>query len=102
VEHAQADVGVGGRFRVLLRGPGGTEHDVSGVYRAVVRDEKLVFTWGWRKAPEHESLVTVALRREGAATWLTLTHEPFADEVARDSHRSGWREALAELERFLA
>jgi uncharacterized protein YndB with AHSA1/START domain len=40
---AEADARVGGRFRVIMRTPDGEEHDVGGVYREVVRDEKLVF-----------------------------------------------------------
>lgn len=102
VVHAEADVRVGGRFRVIMRTPDGEEHDVSGVYREVVPDEKLVFTWAWRSAPERESLVTVRLRRDGEATLLTLTHEQFDDDAARDSHRSGWSDALDWLERLFA
>ena len=34
--------------------------DVSGVYREVVPNERLVFSWAWHSTPERESLVTVA------------------------------------------
>ncbi len=96
--HAETDVRVGGRFRVLMRAADGEEHDVSGVYREVVPNEKLVFTWAWRTLPERESLVTVGLRRDGDATVLTLTHEQLFDEAARDDHRAGWSGALDKLE----
>ena len=33
---------------------GGEEHDVGGVYREVVPNEKLVFTWAWKAAPPDE------------------------------------------------
>ena len=59
---AEADVRVGGRYRIVVRTPDGEEHDVSGVYREVVPNEKLVFTWAWRSTPERESLVTIALK----------------------------------------
>ncbi|HET6469968.1 MAG TPA: SRPBCC domain-containing protein, partial [Geminicoccaceae bacterium] len=68
----------------------------------VVPDAKLVFTWAWRSMPERESLVTVLLRPDGDGTLLTLTHERFFDEDARDRHRSGWSGALDKLERHLA
>jgi uncharacterized protein YndB with AHSA1/START domain len=100
--HAETDARVGGRFRVLMRTPDGEEHDVSGVYREVVADERLVFTWTWRSKPEWESLVTVTLRRDGAATLLTLTHEQLLDETERDEHRAGWSGALDKLERVVA
>ncbi len=102
VVHAEMDVRVGGRFRVIMHAPDGEDHDVSGIYREVVPDEKLVFTWAWRTTPERESLVTVALRRDGSDTVLTLTHEQFFDEAARDNHRSGWTDALDYLERMFA
>jgi uncharacterized protein YndB with AHSA1/START domain len=98
---AEADLRVGGRFRIAFRMPDGEMHDVSGVYRDVVANEKLVFTWAWRTTPERESLVTIALKRDGDGTLLTLTHEQFADEIARDDHRKGWGEALDKLEAYV-
>ena len=92
--HAEADVRVGGRFRVIMRGPGGEEHDVSGTYLEVVPEQKLVFTWAWRSTPERESLVTVTLHADGCETDLTLKHERFFDEAARDSHNEGWTSAI--------
>jgi uncharacterized protein YndB with AHSA1/START domain len=75
---------------------------VSGVYREVVPDQKLVFTWAWRSTPERQSLVTIALKDEGKATLLTLLHEQFFDESARDRHRVGWGGTLDRLEAFFA
>ncbi|AMM16261.1 ATPase [Burkholderia sp. PAMC 28687] len=102
VIHAEMDVRVGGRFRIVMRTPAGEEHDVSGVFTEVVQDEKLVYTWAWRSTPERESLVTFTLRRDGELTLLTLTHEQFFDETARDNHESGWNEILDGLMREFA
>jgi uncharacterized protein YndB with AHSA1/START domain len=99
---AEADARIGGRFRVIFRTPDGEKHDVSGIYREVVADEKLVFTWAWRSTPERESLVTVALKSDGQGTLLTLTHEQFFDEAARDGHRGGWTGALDRLEQYMS
>ena len=101
VLRAEADVRVGGRYRVIFRVPDGEQHDVSGVYREVVPKQKLVFTWAWISTPERESLVTVALKRDGDGTLLTLTHEQFFDEPARDRHRSGWSGVLDNLESYV-
>lgn len=98
---AETDVRVGGRFRIVFRGPDGEEHDVGGVYREVVPNQKLVFTWAWRSTPERESLVTVALKRDGDGTLLTLLHEQFFDEAARDRHGRGWNETLDKLESYV-
>jgi uncharacterized protein YndB with AHSA1/START domain len=99
---AEADARVGGRYHMVFRTPDGEEHDVSGSYREVVPNAKLVFTWMWRTMPERQSLVTVALKRDGDGTLLTLLHEQFFDEAARDRHRSGWSGTLDKLERYLA
>ena len=98
---AETDVRVGGRFRIVFRGPDGEEHDVGGIYREVVPDQKLVFTWAWRSTPEQESLVTVALKRDGDGTLLTLLHEQFFDEAARDRHGRGWNGTLDKLESYV-
>jgi len=99
---AEADVRVGGRFHVGFRGNNGDQHDVGGTYREVVPAEKLVFTWAWRSTPERQSQVTVHLKADGDGTILTLTHEQFFDEKARDDHRQGWSLALDNLEKIFA
>ena len=99
---AEMDPRVGGRFLKVARTADGEEHEASGVYREVIPDEKLVFTWTWRDTPERETLVTVALRPDGDGTILTLTHEQFADEPTRDRHNDGWSGALDKLERYLS
>ena len=99
---AQADARVGGRFRIVMRSSDGEEHDVGGVYREVVPNKKLVFTWAWRATPERESLVTVLIKPDGARSWLTLVHEQFFDEAARDRHEHGWTGCLNKLERYLS
>jgi uncharacterized protein YndB with AHSA1/START domain len=99
---AEIDARIGGRYRLLMKSPDGEEHDVSGVYREVVPNEKLVFTWAWKSTPERQSLVTVLLKPDGDGTLLTLTHEQFFDETARDHHRQGWMGSLDKLERFVA
>ena len=99
---AEADPRVGGDFRVVFRGPDGEEHDCRGVYREAVPGEKLSLTWYWRTMPERESLLTVSLKPDGGGTMLTLLHERFADQPARDAHESGWAGALDKLAALFA
>ena len=98
---AETDVRVGGRYRIVMQSPDGEHHDVSGVYRTIEPNRKLVYTWAWKSTPERESLVTIELRAVGDSTELTLKHEQFADEEARDKHQHGWTGCLARLERFV-
>jgi uncharacterized protein YndB with AHSA1/START domain len=99
---AEMDVRVVGRFRVGFKTEDGEYHEVGGVYREVVPNEKLVFTWAWHTTPERESLVSVLIRSEGEGAMLTLVHEQFFDEAARDGHQRGWSGTLDKLERYLA
>ena len=102
VLRVESDPQTGGRYRWVMQAPSGEEHDVSGVYREVIPNEKLVFTWAWKSTPERESLVTVTFKADGDGTLMTLTHEQFFDEAARDRHQGGWQAAVEKMEAYLA
>jgi len=76
---AETELRVGGRYHIVMNSPDGQVHDVSGVYREIVPNRKLVYTWAWKTTPERESLVTIELKATGNGTELTLRHEQFAD-----------------------
>ena len=97
---AECDLRVGGRYAIKMVMPN-DEHNVSGVYREIVPNEKLSFTWAWRSTPERESLVTVTFKKDGDGTIMTLLHEQFFDEKARDDHNNGWLGTMDKLERYL-
>ena len=48
------------------------------------------------------SLVTVKLKKAGGGTDMTLTHEQFFDEAARDRHEHGWTGTLERLSRYVS
>jgi uncharacterized protein YndB with AHSA1/START domain len=102
VTKAETDVRVGGRFHVVFHTEDGEEHDVGGTYLEVRPNEKLQFTWAWRTMPERESLVTVLVKPDGDGSLLTLIHEQFFDEPARDRHEWGWTGSLNKFEQALA
>ena len=102
VDEAVTDVKVGGRYAIAFSTEDGERNRVSGVYREVIPDKKLVFTWAWRSTPERESLVTILIEPDGDGALLTLIHEQFFDEQARDRHAQGWEPCLDKLARFLA
>ena len=102
VKSAVLDVRTGGRYAIVFSTADGEEHHVSGVYREVIPDERLNFTWSWRTTPERESLVTILIKPDGDGSLLTLIHEQFFDEAARDRHEHGWTGCLNKLELYLA
>jgi uncharacterized protein YndB with AHSA1/START domain len=99
---AEMDVRPGGRYRLRFTGLDGEYHEVGGIYREVVPDTRLVFSWAWHSTPERQSLVTVTVAKDGDGTLLTLHHEQFFDEKARAGHEQGWTGTLEKLERYLS
>jgi uncharacterized protein YndB with AHSA1/START domain len=71
-----------------------------GEYREITRPHKLVFTW--KSAGAGDTVVTIAFAKVGdRKTKLTLTHERFVSEGARDGHRSGWAGILEKVEQTM-
>jgi uncharacterized protein YndB with AHSA1/START domain len=97
-----SDVRVGGRYRIVMHAPDGEVHRVGGIYREIVPNKKLVYTWAWESTPERESLVTVEFKPTGDATEVVLTHEQFADSEARDKHQHGWNGCMDRFGRYLS
>ena len=96
------DVRVGGRYRIVMHSPDGETHRVGGVYREVVLNKRLVYTWAWESTPERESLVTVEFKPTGEGTEVVLAHHRFADTQARDKHQQGWIVCLDRLGRLVS
>jgi uncharacterized protein YndB with AHSA1/START domain len=99
---AEIDLRVGGRYRISFSVPAGEYYEVGGVYREVIPNERLVFSWAWHSTPERESLLTVTLQLDGDGTLLTLHHAQLFDEAARAGHERGWLAALDRLRESLA
>ncbi len=98
---ADIDARIGGRFRISFS-TDDEYFEAGGVYREVVPNQKLVFSWAWHSTPERESQVTISLKPDGDGTLLTLHHEQFFDTAARDGHERGWAGMLDNLEKYIA
>ena len=98
---ADIDARVGGRFRISFS-TDDEYYEAGGVYRELVPNQRLVFSWAWHSSPERESQVTVTLKPDGDGTLLTLHHEQFFDSAARDGHERGWTGMLDNLEKYIA
>lgn len=96
---AHADARPGGSYSITMKGEQGTP-TVTGEYREVVQDEKLVFTWGWEGDPNDRTLVTVLFRDAGDGTEVKLKHERFASTESRDKHLQGWNGCLSSLSEY--
>jgi uncharacterized protein YndB with AHSA1/START domain len=88
-----------------MRAPDGAEHRQRGVYREVVRPERLVFTYAFEDGAGgsgHQMVVTVSFADQDGKTILTLHQAIFETALARNDHVRGWTEALGHLVEYLA
>jgi uncharacterized protein YndB with AHSA1/START domain len=99
---ADIDARIAGRYRISFDMEDGEHHEVGGVYRELVPNQRLTFSWAWYSTPERESQVTISLKPDGDGTLLTLHHEQLLDQAARDGHENGWISTLDKLEDYFA
>jgi uncharacterized protein YndB with AHSA1/START domain len=116
-EPIELDLRVGGVWRQQMVLDESTAYATGGVYREIVPNEKLVFSWGaaggWPELdPEQlddSPLVTVTFSHSGGRTEMTV-HVELPPSFARDrmaegwfDHvRSGWRDTVDRLAGALA
>jgi uncharacterized protein YndB with AHSA1/START domain len=89
----EADVRVGGRFRLVMH-EGGKTIPHTGEYRVVDPPSRLVFTWHSPITTPAGSLVTVELTPHPAGTRLVLTHEGLPNDDVAGRHTRGWGSIL--------
>ncbi|HUJ76302.1 MAG TPA: SRPBCC domain-containing protein [bacterium] len=105
----EVDARVGGAWRIVMRGPDGTDYPCGGVYREVVVPERLVFTNIATDAegnPVLDGLTTVLFGEQGRQTRLTLQSSAVAvvDYAAAylAGMEEGWTQSLVRLSALLA
>ncbi len=99
---AEADVRVGGLFRVRFRTIEGAEHECTGEFLEVAPPVRLVMSWRWSVGgvPEEQgriSRVEMHVRPDGERTELTLIHAELRNAESERSHRRGWNGGLDKL-----
>jgi uncharacterized protein YndB with AHSA1/START domain len=100
---AMSEPKVGGKYLVEMKGEmKGKEVNptATGIYKKIVPNELICFTWGWQGDPSPETIVTIELKEVSGGTEVTLTHERFASTEAKDSHQHGWQGCLENLAQF--
>lgn len=105
VPSVMADPCVGGSFEIVMLGEmdGATaQHTVTGIYKTIIPNELICFTWSWKADPSPHTLVTVAFKDVPGGTEVTLTHERFASTEAKDKHQHGWLGCLDNLAKIFA
>lgn len=99
---AEVDLRIGGRVRVVMRRPDGSETESRGEYTVIDRPRRLVMTWTFGDDPSNEQLIELTFTQSGGSTTVLLVNSDISTHERRDSQDWGWRCCLVELERTLA
>jgi uncharacterized protein YndB with AHSA1/START domain len=98
------DFRVGGAYRFAYHVPGGAIMHVNGVFRAIERPLRIVFSWNIEPPDEHagvQSEVQVAIAPDGDGAQLHIRHVRLARPGAPERHAEGWRGATEQLAALL-
>jgi uncharacterized protein YndB with AHSA1/START domain len=94
------DVRPDGRWRIVLRGAGGQEIAMGGVFRIVEPSRRLAYSWAWEEAPGMHCNVTevsASFEPVPGGTRLVLVHQNFGNQDVRDRHLGGWSASFDRL-----
>lgn len=99
---AEVDLRVGGKVRVVMLRPDGTEAEMRGQYSLIDRPRRLVMTWTFEDDPSNQQLIELTFSESEGATTVVLVNSEISTDERRDGQDWGWRACLDQLTRFLA
>jgi uncharacterized protein YndB with AHSA1/START domain len=99
---AEVDLRVGGRVRVVMRRPDGTEAEAHGEYTLIDRPRRLEMAWTFQDDPSNEQLIELSFSESEDSTTVLLVNSRISTDERRRGQDWGWRGCLDQLERALA
>ncbi|TMM18322.1 MAG: SRPBCC domain-containing protein [Actinobacteria bacterium] len=99
---AEVDLRVGGKVRVVMRRPDGTEAEAQGVYTLIDRPHRLAMTWIFDDDPSNEQLIELSFSGSERSTTVLMVNSGISTDRRRGAQDEGWHGCLDELERLLA
>jgi uncharacterized protein YndB with AHSA1/START domain len=98
---AEVDLRIGGRIRVVMRRPDGSEASAGGEYTEIDRPHRLVMTWAFDDEPSNQQLLELSFSESQGATTVVMVNSGISTEERRAGQDWGWRGCLDSLERAL-
>src|SRR5262245_1074051 len=99
----EVDLRIGGKVRVVMRKPDGSEVALSGEYTEIDRPHRLAMTLPFSDDPANtEQLLELSFSESGGATTVVLINSGVPDDERRDAQQWGWDRCLEELAPALA
>jgi glutathione S-transferase len=102
VHDIKSDFRVGGAYRLQMKNAEGGFHTATGTYQKIERPHAVSYTWDWEEEDHHmgiATLVTVTFQAVDGGTEVTVVHDGFPVEEAKDAHEMGWGSCLNQYER---
>jgi uncharacterized protein YndB with AHSA1/START domain len=99
---AEVDLRVGGKVRVVMRRPDGTEAEAHGEYTLIDRPHRLVMSWTFYDDPSNEQLIELSFSESDGSTTVLLVNSGISTGERRDGQDWGWHGCFDQLERALA
>jgi uncharacterized protein YndB with AHSA1/START domain len=99
---AEVDLRVGGKVRIVMRRPDGTEASAGGEYTVIDRPRRLVMSWTFDDEPSNEQLIELSFSESDGATRVLMVNSGISTDERRDGQNWGWSGCFDELERTLA
>jgi uncharacterized protein YndB with AHSA1/START domain len=99
---AEVDLRVGGKVRVVMRRPDGTEVGAQGEFTLIDRPQRLEMTWTFDDDPSNEQLIELSFSESEGATTVSMVNSGISTDERRDAQDEGWHGCLDELARILA
>ncbi len=95
---AEADLRVGGRYRIANRFPDGKVLWIAGEFEQIAPPHMLVYSWRLESEARPPERVTVRFEARADATEVIVVHELIPTAAIRDMHEQGWRGCLDGLQ----
>jgi uncharacterized protein YndB with AHSA1/START domain len=99
---AEVDLRVGGKVRVVMRRPDGTEVESQGEYAVIDRPRRLVMTWTFDDDRSNEQLIELSFSESEGSTTVLMVNSGISTDERRDAQDEGWHGCFDELERALS
>jgi uncharacterized protein YndB with AHSA1/START domain len=98
---AEVDLRVGGRVRIRMRRPEGSEHEAQGEYAIIDRPRRLVMSWTFGEDPSNEQLIELSFSESDGSTTVRMVNSGIANDQRLESQQEGWQGCFEQLETLL-
>jgi uncharacterized protein YndB with AHSA1/START domain len=97
----EVDLRLGGKVRVVMRRPDGTEIGASGEYILIDRPRRLEMAWTFDDDPANRQLLELSFYESAGATTVVMLNSGISTDERRNAQQYGWHGCFDELRKAL-